>query len=106
MEQKRVAIVKKGEWGSLSQKRGDYDAFVRIIKSRLDPVATVGVFENTKEALDSLQGHGVLIFLTRGIIDEADEIARENPQVFFLPVCQSKEGLRFLASFWYPMWKC
>ena len=82
---KQVVIVNAGGWGSLSAEKGDYDEFVgylqRIldaaeekVRERLEKAAEVHVVRSVKEALDILDGHGVLVFMTRGMLGEARRI--------------------------------
>lgn len=81
---KKVAIVHEGEWGMLSQSRGDYGDWVAIVKEAIEEAEEapeVRVVKKTGEALSWLDGRGVIIFVTRGMVYRAEEITEEYPQM-------------------------
>ena len=89
----KVAIIKAGEWGKLSQAGGDYDHFTRQLQDTLDEAeqkrwtggkekaAEVKVVKNVDEARAWLSGKGVAIFLTRGMQYVAEALAKESPKM-------------------------
>ena len=81
--QTRVAIVKAGHWGNLRQSKGDYDFVVQELEASLKeaassdgkPCAEVRVVESTEEALAWLYSRGIIVYISRGMTDEAKKVA-------------------------------
>ena len=84
--QTRVAIVKAGHWGNLRQSKGDYDFVVQELEASLKeaassdgkPCAEVRVVESTEEALAWLYSRGIIVYISRGMTDEAKKVAAEH----------------------------
>ncbi len=91
-----VVIVNAGGWGGLSAEKGSYDAFVETLREIVDRaerrsssfsgettyrVAEAHVTRSVEEVLKKLDGHGVLVFVTRGMLGEARRIKREYPNI-------------------------
>ena len=88
----KVAIVKAGEWGILSQAEGDYDYLVERLTDTVDQATTGSgpdaskaaesrVVGSTKEALSWLGRRGVIVFVSRGMCREAQQVASEYPGI-------------------------
>ena len=89
-EPTKVAIVKAGEWGDLRQGKGDYDSVIerlevalREAKRAIDsqPAAAVQVVQSTQEALSWVMGSGTIVYISRGMIREAEKVAAEHLSV-------------------------
>ena len=91
MTPKRVAIVKAGEWGDMKQDEGHYDRTVELLEDFLrkemwasenQPKFAVAVVPNTSDAFSWLGGSaGAIVYISRGMLDEAHKIASEHPRV-------------------------
>ncbi len=88
----KVIIVKEGEWGTLSTKKGDYDSWLSILQEAVEDavregpggkkekVATVEVVDTLDEALKKLQNERIdaIVFKSRGMLNEARKIKQEH----------------------------
>jgi len=85
----KVAIVNEGEWGSVKREEGTYDTFASDLEKYLteatwsdgDKRAKVKVVKNSEEALSWLQNAGAMIFVTRGMLWKAKEIAQKHRHI-------------------------
>ncbi|MDP3762900.1 MAG: hypothetical protein Q8Q97_02405 [bacterium] len=85
----RVAIVNEGEWGAVKREEGDYDEFAGTLEKCLTEAtwsdgnkkAEVKVVKNSEEALSWLQNAGAMIFVTRGMLWKAKEIAQKHRHI-------------------------
>ena len=85
---KRIAIVNQGEGREVDRGRSNefYDYFTRLLELELDsrlwpslPVDTeVKVFEEVGEVEAWLGGEGFAVFVTGGMIVEADHLAEQS----------------------------
>lgn len=93
MPTQTVAIVNAGGWGDLSAEKGSYDEFAGLVQGILERAERRGfdgavykaaephVVRNIQEALVKLGGHGVLVFLTRGMLGEARRIKQQYTEI-------------------------
>ena len=81
---KRVVIVKEGEWGTLRQARGDYNAWIGLLERAIKDAgdeATVDLIRTFMEAeAEVKKGRvDVLVFISRGMINVAEKIKKAWP---------------------------
>ena len=85
--QTKVAIVKAGEWGNRRQSEGHNDELVERLERWLNearwgtddqPAAEVRVVKTTDEALAWVAGRGAIVYVSRGMAEEAKKIATEH----------------------------
>ena len=83
---RRVVIVDDGQWGSVKREKGEYDAVVEYLSRTLKAVvnqegerqAEVEVVKTTEGGLLWLGGTGgIMIFVTRGMLEKARRVAKE-----------------------------
>ncbi|MBI4032768.1 hypothetical protein HY374_03620 [Candidatus Berkelbacteria bacterium] len=85
----RVAIVNAGHWGNLREGDDDYTSLVEKLEESLkkakrtddQPAADVRVVRSTDEALAWLYNRDVIIYISRGMTDEAKKVAAEHPRI-------------------------
>ena len=91
---RRVAIVNAGGYRDHSAEKGSYDSIVENLKWKLEqarikerdsdegrPAAEVRIVKSSEEALPWLHDEGTIIFVNRGLLGEAQRIAKWHPRL-------------------------
>ena len=110
----RLVLVKEGEWGRLSSKRGDYDLQIELYTDYSSEFADVLLAETLADALKIIKSHGVevVVFISRGMISDARMLKLSYPDLKVilltgLPNWRETSGV-IVVNKWdltYKLWK-